>query len=109
MACWEQGTSGCLRDPDDTLAAKLDLWRGKGQIVREREELFTEVGWLQVLAGQGVATAGWHPLADAIPEKDLREFLDTIEALYRREVAQWPTHAEFIATTTRLNTDRPWP
>ena len=81
----------------DTLAAKLDLWRGKGQIVREHEELFTEVGWLQVLAGQGVATAGWHPLADAIPEKDLREFLETIEALYRREVAQWPTHAEFIA------------
>jgi tryptophan 7-halogenase len=83
--------------PPDTLAAKLDLWRGKGQIVREHEELFTEVGWLQVLAGQGVATAGWHPLADTIPEKDLREFLQTIEALYRREVAQWPTHAEFIA------------
>ena len=81
----------------DTLAAKLDLWRGKGQIVREHEELFTEVGWLQVLAGQGVATRGWHPLADAIPANDLAEFLQTISALYRREVAQWPTHADFIA------------
>ena len=83
--------------PPDTLARKLELWRGKGQIVREHEELFTEVGWLQVLAGQGVAAEGWHPLADAIPDKDLAEFLQTIAALYRREVAQWPTHAEFIA------------
>ena len=81
----------------DTLADKLELWRGKGQIVREHEELFTEVGWLQVLAGQGVATRGWHPLADAIAEPDLREFLQTIEALYRREVSRWPTHGEFIA------------
>lgn len=80
-----------------TLAERLELWRGKGHIVREHEELFTEVGWLQVLAGQGVETSGWHPLADAIPQGDLAEFLQTIEALYTREVSQWPTHGDFIA------------
>lgn len=81
----------------DSLADRIALWRGKGHIVREHEELFTEAGWLQVLAGQGVETEGWHPLADAIPAADLREFLDTIHALYAREVGRYPAHAEVIA------------
>src|SRR3546814_1423846 len=31
----------------DSLAAKIALFAENGQIVREHEELFTEVGWLQ--------------------------------------------------------------
>ena len=81
----------------DTLQAKIELWRANGHIVREHEELFTEVGWLQVLAGQEVATAGHHPLADQIPTEDLAEFLETIELLYRREANALPTHQAFIA------------
>ncbi|SEM98660.1 tryptophan halogenase [Sphingomonas gellani] len=81
----------------DTLAERIALWRGKGHIVREHEELFTEVAWFQVFAGQGVDPAGWHPLANAIPERDLGEFMETIEALYRREVGRWPAHDAFIA------------
>jgi tryptophan halogenase len=84
-------------DLPETLAAKIDLWRGNGHITREHEELFTEVGWLQVFAGQGVTPAGHHPLADAIPAADLAEFLDTIDQLNAREVAQMPSHADFIA------------
>lgn len=81
----------------DTLAAKIDLWRGNGHITREHEELFTEVGWLQVFAGQGVMPNGHHPIADAIPAADLAEFMDTIDKLNAREVAQMPSHADFIA------------
>ncbi|PMY57715.1 tryptophan 7-halogenase, partial [Pseudomonas sp. FW305-25] len=66
-------------------------------ITREHEELFTEVGWLQVFAGQGVLPTGHHPLADAIPASDLAEFMDTIAKLNAREVAQMPSHADFIA------------
>uniref|UniRef100_UPI0035CBB429 tryptophan halogenase family protein n=1 Tax=uncultured Sphingomonas sp. TaxID=158754 RepID=UPI0035CBB429 len=84
-------------DVPETLAAKIDLWRGNGHITREHEELFTEVGWLQVFAGQGVTPAGHHPLADAIPAADLAEFLGTIDQLNAREVAQMPSHADFIA------------
>jgi len=81
----------------DTLAAKFELWRANGHITREHEELFTEVGWLQVFAGQGVMPQGHHPLADAIPAADLAEFMDTIDKLNAREVAQMPGHADFIA------------
>src|SRR3546814_1230041 len=36
----------------DSLAAKIALFAENGQIVREHEELFTEVGWLQVLRSE---------------------------------------------------------
>ena len=84
--------------PPDTLAAKIALFAAAGQIVREHEELFTEVGWLQVMAGQGLAPDGHHPLADQVPTADLAEYLATIEALYTREVAHMPTHRETIAS-----------
>ena len=81
----------------DSLRAKLELYRANGHIFRENEELFTEAGWLQVFAGQGIEPAGYHPLADAISEADLSEYLGAIEELYTREASRMPSHADFIA------------
>jgi len=81
----------------DTLRAKIELYMASGVIVREHEELFTEAGWLQVLAGQGIEAGAHHPLADQTAESDLAEFMETIEQLYRREAAAMPRHADFIA------------
>jgi tryptophan 7-halogenase len=81
----------------DSLAAKIELFRANGHIFREHEELFTDVGWLQVLVGQGVMPSGYHPLAEQISSSELAEFLQMIETLNAREVAQMPSHADFIA------------
>jgi tryptophan halogenase len=86
----------------ETLRAKIDLFAASGHITREHEELFTEVGWLQVMVGQGLVPDGHHPLASAIPERDLAEFLGTIEQLYAREVGQMPSHTDFIASHTKV-------
>jgi tryptophan 7-halogenase len=87
------------RDMDipDTLSAKIELFRANGHIFREHEELFTEQGWLQVMAGQGILPQGNHPLAAQISDTDLAEFLTMLEALNGREVAQMPSHESFIA------------
>ena len=81
----------------DSLAAKMALFESSGHIFREHEELFTEVGWMQVLLGQGVTPRGRHPAADLIPQKDLLEYLGILKELIDREVAQMPTHEAFIA------------
>jgi len=81
----------------DTLRHKLELFATNGRIVREHEELFTEVGWLQVLVGQGAEPQGYHPLADAIEPGELAEYMHTIEALYAREAEAMPRHEDFIA------------
>jgi tryptophan halogenase len=48
----------------DTLREKMDLWRTRGRIVRIDNELFAEVGWLQVLEGQ---RAGSRPSSAGRP------------------------------------------
>jgi tryptophan halogenase len=80
----------------EALAHKIALWRAAGQIVREEADLFSEVAWLQVLAGQGVAAEGHHPLADQPASAQLAEYLDLLAKLTAREVAQMPDHAAFI-------------
>jgi tryptophan 7-halogenase len=81
----------------DTLRHKLDLFAANGRITREHEELFTEVGWLQVLIGQGAQPSGYHPIADTIDAGELAEYMQTIERLYAREADAMPRHVDFIA------------
>ncbi|KLE35981.1 tryptophan halogenase family protein [Aurantiacibacter luteus] len=81
----------------ETLVAKLALWREAGFIHREHEELFTEVGWFQVLAGQGVEAEGYNPLADALPEADLAAMLAQTEAALVEQVKPMPRHLDFLA------------
>jgi len=81
----------------DSLAARIELFRASGHIVRHGDELFGEVGWFQVMAGQGIVPQGSHALAETIDEADLKGYLDTLNGLYRREVERYPRHADFIA------------
>ncbi|NII11217.1 tryptophan halogenase family protein [Oleiagrimonas sp. C23AA] len=91
---WRQ----CTRiELPDSLRHKLDVFARSGQIFREGEELFTEVGWLQVLVGQGQLPVRYHPLADSLDAAKLDEFLSHIRTLVGRGVAQMPTHADYLA------------
>jgi tryptophan halogenase len=79
------------------LAHRIELFRNHGLIFREGEELFTEVGWLQVMIGQGITPHRHSPLADGLPPAQLGEFLANIRTLIDRTVAGMPGHADFIA------------
>lgn len=80
----------------DTLRAKLDLFAANGRITRFNEELFAEVGWLQVMVGQGLIPAGYHPLADAQSDGEVREFLGLLRQVVTRQVSGMGDHAAFI-------------
>lgn len=84
-------------DVPDTLAAKIDLFRAQGLIFREHEELFTELGWLQVLVGQAVEPLRWHPLADSLEPAELAQFIAGISLTIEREVAQMENYDAFLA------------
>jgi tryptophan halogenase len=85
----------------DTLRRKIDLYRTHGRVVRENEELFTPIGWQQVLHGQGVRPAGYNPLVDLLEEKELRNILGDIERVIGKCVDVMPTHKEFIEAVAR--------
>lgn len=84
-----------MRVPD-SLAEKIDLFRANGRIHRFNEELFAEVGWLQVMVGQGIMPAGYNPLADGPTDGELREFLSLIRQTVAKHVGGLPGHEAFL-------------
>lgn len=85
----------------ETLQRKLAQWQASGFIHREHEELFTEVGWFQVLVGQGVEAEGYNPIADLLSEDDLRDLLGRTEAELVEEVRLMPRHIEVLDQIVR--------
>ncbi|AND67514.1 hypothetical protein ATSB10_00600 [Dyella thiooxydans] len=83
------------------LAERIELFRRSGQVFRHGEELFTEVGWLQVMLGQGIVPQAWHPAADGLPAAELEGFLGNMRTLIQRAVATFPEHGQFVATHCR--------
>jgi tryptophan halogenase len=81
----------------ETLRRKLELYKAHGRVVRENEELFTPIGWQQVMHGQGVKAAGYNPLVDLLIEKELADFLGNIGNVVGKCVNVMPTHKDFIA------------
>lgn len=80
----------------DTLQQKLDMFRDGGRIFRVADELFTVVGWLQVLIGQHVRPGGFHPLADRLSDDQLQEFLRQVREVIDKAVQELPLHQEYI-------------
>ncbi|WP_447952442.1 tryptophan halogenase family protein [Sphingopyxis chilensis] len=81
----------------DTLAGKIELFRSQGQIVREADELFIEIGWFQVLTGQNILPGGYHPMADQLTRDELAGFFADIETIVARTASRLPAHEDFIA------------
>jgi tryptophan halogenase len=80
-----------------TLKEKIDLYRSSGRVVRFNGELFSEVGWLQVMEGQNLSTDAYHPLADLIDEDETARYLEGVRSTILECVKIMPTHEAFIA------------
>ncbi|HEV2865663.1 MAG TPA: tryptophan halogenase family protein [Allosphingosinicella sp.] len=81
----------------DSLAHRTALFAAAGRIFRVHEELFTEVGWLQVMAGQGIVPRAYDPGADQLSAAQLEEFIG-LAARHAQHVAEtMPPHAQFVS------------
>ena len=80
-----------------TLAQKIALFRSQGQLVREGDELFVEIGWFQVLTGQNIVPRGYHPMVDRLSREELSGFFGDIETIVAGAASRLPTHDDFIA------------
>jgi tryptophan 7-halogenase len=81
----------------ETLTEKLDLYRSHGRIVRFNNELFTEVGWLQVMHGQNHMAERYHPLVDIKSAEDTFEYLESVREVIGKCVDVMPEHSAYIA------------
>ena len=80
----------------DTLMEKVETFRAHGRIFRFNEELFTEVGWLQVMVGHGIQPRSYHPLADAPGAANVDKYLASIRELVAAKVARMPDHRDYL-------------
>jgi tryptophan 7-halogenase len=89
-----------------SLKDKIALFRASGRIMRFNEELFTELGWLQVLIGQGIAPETYHPLANALDEHQLDEFLSLAHRHASGVAKSMMKHDDFIGRYARAEGGR---
>ncbi|TPG56468.1 tryptophan halogenase family protein [Sphingomonas glacialis] len=81
----------------ESLAQKIALFRETGRVFRRNEELFAENSWVQVMLGQGIEPAAYHPIADKLRDEELAKFLATLRDNVARTVAGLPAHADYVA------------
>jgi tryptophan 7-halogenase len=80
----------------DSLAAKLELFKERGEARMLPGDLFSETSWFAVLYGQGLIPRFYHPVANALSEDELQLALARIRTAIRRRVDSLPSHADFI-------------
>ena len=81
----------------DGLERKLALFRSRGRIFRESDELFKESSWFAVMIGQNVQPRSYDPLVDVLGEEETRRRLTDIRNVIANSVNVMPGHREFIA------------
>lgn len=84
-------------DVPESLAQKIALFRETGRVFRRNEELFAENSWVQVMMGQGIMPATYHPIAAKLRDEELAKFLSNLRENVSRTVAGLPAHAEYVA------------
>jgi tryptophan halogenase len=81
----------------DKLASKLELWRSKGRLFRDGQELFGPASWVAILLGQGIVPEEQDPAVSKIDPAMTAEMIDKMHLSYRLVAEQMPPHAEFVA------------
>jgi tryptophan 7-halogenase len=80
----------------EVLQDKIDLFRNKGRVLQNAEDLFTEHSWIAVMLGQGITPPGYDPLVDSLPLENLRKFVRHAKDVTAKTAAAMPTHQAFI-------------
>lgn len=80
----------------EELAHRIRLFQDSGRVFKRDHELFSEESWIQVMLGQGITPEHEHPIAAAMSDNKLAEFLDVIRTKTRQRVDKLPSHEEFL-------------
>lgn len=80
----------------ESLQDRLDLFRSKGRILRQDDELFDVDNWAAVLLGQNIMPDYWDPMADTLPVADLARHLEGMSTLMDKAAESLPRHSDYI-------------
>lgn len=84
-----------MRIPD-SLNERIELFRSRGRVLGQHEDLFAYTSWVAVMMGQGLTPEGHDPMADQSPAAEMAARLGQMRAVIRHGVDAMPTHQQFI-------------
>jgi tryptophan halogenase len=87
----------------ETLARRIDLFRTRGHIWQPEGELFRTDSWVHVMLYQGIRPEHYHYLATAMPDQELRQFLENTRSIINQAVDRMPTHQDFVDRYARAS------
>jgi len=80
----------------DSLRDRIELFRDTGKVYREQDELFAEVAWVQIMIGQGVLPADYHPMAAVPPDASFAEMMGHVRTIVQKPLPHIGTHEDFL-------------
>lgn len=81
----------------DELTQKIELFQQSGVVLREQDELFSEVAWQQVMLGQGLMPSHYHVAANKFSDAQLKQLMQDMKVIVQGIVHKLPTHAQTLA------------
>jgi tryptophan 7-halogenase len=80
----------------DTLAHRVELFRENAYAFQGDGEMFRVDSWTQVMLGQRILPAAYHPAARLIGEQELLKYLAEFRGSVAQTVARLPAHQDFV-------------
>jgi tryptophan halogenase len=80
----------------DTLAERIELYRGTGRIFQRQHELFTDLSWFFILDGLGIQPRDYNPLVDNVDFAQVKSFMGQLSGKVAAAVAVAPSHDSFF-------------
>jgi tryptophan 7-halogenase len=78
------------------LRHRIELFRETGAVPLQEKELFQVDSWTQVMIGQRIVPATYHPIVDQMGDAELKRFLEGLKENVAAKVVRMPSHQEFI-------------
>jgi tryptophan 7-halogenase len=80
----------------DSLEHVIRLFRDSGRFYRNSDEMFALTSWVQVMLGQRIVPAAYHPLVDLVADPELVGLAESVRGVIASCVAAMPAHEQFI-------------
>lgn len=80
----------------ESLQQRIALFKNRGRIYIEQENLFKPTSWLAVLYGQGLYPNAYDPVADRRDAAKVDKFLGDISQTFAKAADAMPLHDDFV-------------
>lgn len=81
----------------ERLQQKIAAFAASGAVFNEQQDIFRDASWIEVMLGQGITPADYHPSADALPDASFRDMMTKVLRAKREPLSQMTPHDQFLA------------